>query len=643
MANARSVAVPRHVAWLALVAATLIASGDSPAQEPGTDEPAGGWGTPVDGLACRLLLEPRYAIGQPIVPVIEIKNTSNRKRYIVKHPYPFWLNRQTFDVTGPMGKIGLRSGVNAGAFYGETVMEPIGPGEVKRVEAPDLRDCAGMHPWQWWPTRKTVDVPAGKYVAQFRFKSPKLEPRMVVAYSVEGGKKVLQYKDTAPDVLANHWSGEIATAPVAFQLAPLGKEDLVVHEWGVFTVFNDVKVANANRREEWGSLPTFFYRQFPRERLRWVPSAWDKPIVYFYAKPASLHVNVKVTFSSGVPVVWWPAVADPVDDGGFRTTRDPKTPRPFRFLTWEAWLGERVPPQVGAAPHGGQPGKPWVKVADSPLPKDCWLQQARLPSATPLTVIGNIDGPPKVWFPGSKDRPETERFLYYDGLVPAPDYLRCEKVDATSVTLHNRANFNVARLFVVDRRTKGAVRFASVGDEMPLKAGAHMKIAPPRVAAADWPAAGAKQVRQALLNAGLFAPEADALLTIWQERLLEAEGVTVFHILPAAEYDRMLPLSILPAPAAAPIRVGIALHPHMEIEPDLAARIAPLIRQLDDDDFEKRSAAGAALLEIGPLAIALLRAELQKPMPLEARRRIEALLERVDATIWLDLSAPNKK
>src|SRR6516162_2768788 len=94
--------------------------------------------------------------------------------------------------------------------------------------------------------------------------------------------------------------------------AKLDKDDLVVHEWGVFTVLNDAKYANANRKEEWGSLPTFFYRQFPKERLRWMPSAWDKPLIYFYAKSESMHLRVKVTFTEGAPVVWWPAAAEPV-------------------------------------------------------------------------------------------------------------------------------------------------------------------------------------------------------------------------------------------------------------------------------------------------------------------------------------------
>src|SRR5205823_3645217 len=141
------------------------------------------------------------------------------------------------------------------------------------------------------------------------------------------------------------------------------------------------------------------------------------------------------------------------------------------------------------------------------------------------------EGQPRPVFPGAKDRPETERFIYYDGLVPAPSYLRCEKVEEKALVLRNRARFDLTRLFAVDRRVKGSVGFAVVKGDRPLKAGAAGRVEFARVAAADWPAAGVKQVRRALLDAGLFAAEADALLKIWRARLFEADGVTVFHIL----------------------------------------------------------------------------------------------------------------
>src|SRR5262249_56845556 len=137
-------------------------------------------------------------------------------------------------------------------------------------------------------------------------------------------------------------------------------------------------------------------------------------------------------------------------------------------------------------------------VEDFPLPAGCWLNQARLPGASRLTVVGNIEGNPGRKFPGALDRPETERFLYYDGLVPAPDLLRCERIDGKSVVLRNRATFDLTRLFVVDRRVPGAVGFASVdGRAQPFRAGTARTIEPRPVAAGAWPAAAARPVRPA--------------------------------------------------------------------------------------------------------------------------------------------------
>src|SRR5262249_23248209 len=84
------------------------------------------------------------------------------------------------------------------------------------------------------------------------------------------------------------------------------------------------------------------------------------------------------------------------------------------------------------------------------------------PTRPPLTVKGNKPEIPEHPRPGSLERLETERFLFYDGLVPTPDYVRCQRIDGTLVSLRNRANFDIRQLFLVDRRTAGKVGFASL-------------------------------------------------------------------------------------------------------------------------------------------------------------------------------------
>lgn len=607
-------------------------------------EASGPWGTAVDGVACRITVPTRVVVGEPIPAIIEVKNTSDRKRYLFPMLNPEAIEHMTLEITNPKGEKVLQGRQGRGYGLGEKTFEPMAPNEVRRFETVDLRDMFDrLQAWSCYPRPRATPPAIGKYTLKCRFRSPKVPARFVISQTQVAGQQVFEYKDAPKEMVEGQWTAETVSAPVTIEVQPLARDDFVVHEWGVFTVFNDVKYANVNRKEMWGSLPTFFYRQFPTERLRWVPSAWDAPVIYFYAKPRSMHVGVNVSFGEGAPVVWWPAVTNPTSDGGFRTARDPQTPRPFHSLTWEGWLGKRVPARY-AHQNESKVGL-WPAVKDFELPKDCWLTKARVPDASQITVIGNIDGERTdgKMFPGALNRAETERFIYYDGLVPAQDTLRCEKVTDNSVTLRNRAKFDLSSVFVVDRRNAGAVRMAVVGKKEPLPAGASREIQLEAVEAGEWPAKGLQRFREALQDAGLFEAEARALLAIWSRQLFEADGMTAFHILPASEYDRMLPLEVLPAPAGKPVRVGVALHPHIEIEPELAAKVTALIRELDNDDPGKREAASKTLLEIGPIAISQLKSELSKSPSLEARRRMETVLNRVDAATWLNLKSGPKK
>ena len=121
-----------------------------------------------------------------------------------------------------------------------------------------------------------------------------------------------------------------------------------------------------------GQSAEFFYRQFPKERLNWSPSAWDKP------------------------VVWWPAVASPVENRPFPSGRDPR--------------------KVSARPTG-RPGSAnvcrrcatrearWSRSRTFHCRRRCWLQHPRLPGASRLTVVGNTEEWTRPIFPGSRIAP----------------------------------------------------------------------------------------------------------------------------------------------------------------------------------------------------------------------------------------------
>jgi len=113
---------------------------------------------------------------------------------------------------------------------------------------------------------------------------------------------------------------------------------LVVHEWGVFTVHDDVKLANADMRAEWNGLPKFVYgqikgRELPKDASRFMPVA--KPVLFFHC-PREIDVDLKVDFPGGLPAVWWPGTQTPA---GTRS-RTAAGPTLSRTLEWRLHLKE---------------------------------------------------------------------------------------------------------------------------------------------------------------------------------------------------------------------------------------------------------------------------------------------------------------
>lgn len=618
----------------------LVTPADLP---PLPDEQTVPFGKEVDGLACRLITPADVAPGQPIRLVVQVRNNSDRLRYICDVFHIEFPEQAALAVTGPDGKP-IKQARTATSHLSPERLVPIKPGETRRFDVANAREFFAS-----WTQKdgKAIAVDGfaaeGKYSLTYTYRCPKCPERfdMGTRTTEKDGKRIEEkiYAEPTKDQRAGAWAGTLtATAPMTVR--PVNKDDLTVHEWGVFTVFNDLKLANVNRKAEWGSLPAEFYRQFPERRLRWVPAAWDKPIVYFYTKQPSLFVDVQVRFSQGAPVVWWPACQDPIDDGmgrgGMVVKRGETSDKVFDRLHWAGWLGATAPACGGL----GRNCNDWVKVSEFPLPKESWLHDARLKDAAPITVIGSKLQRSAPWV---TDRPETERFIFYDGLMPAPDYLRCVRVTDTAVTVKNTAPFPLGPLFLVDRRSGRRGGDGTVAIRVEAIAPGTEATLPLERAVPERLQKFTGDVRTALLGTGLFEAEANSILKIWHGSFFEAEGLTAFYLLPQAEYDRLLPLQVSPRPAAGPVRVGIALHPAFENGPVVRERVAQLIRDLDSAEFGVREAATRALEQMGPWAVAQLQEALKGKPSLETSRRLERLLERADASEWLRQAAPPAK
>jgi hypothetical protein len=373
---------------------------------------------------------------------------------------------------------------------------------------------------------------------------------------------------------------------------PAVHKGLVVHEWGVFRVHDDVEVANADARAEWDSLPPFMYGNVSGRTLPvdWGPLEIRRRPVIFFHSPDPVAVSVHLDFPGGMPGVWWPGTRTPV-------TRGTRRPAVGTALEWQLFLKE--PPPGRRPQHNGL----------REVPKGHWIEQMRAVKCDEVYALfgdGGIDV-------------DHEKFVFYDGLFPQGKWLRI-KVEKERVSLLSQVKHPVHDVTVIDRRGDGKVR---VGRLATLDAGAEAKVEFKEVERAKFAAEAADVLSGQLVAAGLFKDEAASLLAACRKDLLETDGVTVFYRLPQAEYDRRLPLALRPE-AESLVRVGLVHHSHCE--PDFAEQVRALVKKLDDGDFDVREAAQKKLQAMGPaVSVHLARLNQNETSP-EVRRRIRELL-----------------
>ncbi len=579
------------------------------------------WSKEVDGLVCRLIVPGEVSLTEPMTVTLEVKNVSNRMRYLIDMPKVIqkdhYMNNQCAELycTGPDGKE-YRPGVHAGYLIVPDMFIPIQPGEVKRAPFEILTSQGGSG----------MLSSAGEWKLKFALTSPK-PARAVVKNigKVVNGQLIAEpvYGDPTQEQVDNAWVGAIeAEAPINLSGAP---PKLTVHEWGVFCGFADAQYANANLKEEWASMPEGFYRQFPEHRLRGVdseapPAFVEKPIIYFYTGRQNLALEVKLAFAAGAPVVWWPCATSPVDQ------TPPKPGDVFRALEWSGKL---------TADPARAPGI-------VSLPPDSWVQKARIDGPALFVTndapkkVGAALGPPVPGRGGGMRRGyrmQSEKFIYYDGLTPAVDFIRCDDASAGTITVQNTAKFDIANLILVDRRDEKSFRYARVDK---LAAGAKVKVALKAITDDEFKQP-AQVLRTDLRAAGLFDKEADSVLEIWRKGLFDRPGITALYLLPQAEYDRMLPLTVTPKPQST-VRVGIALQGQIEMaSAKINACVKDLVAKMDDDKYRVRDQAEKDLSDLGPAAFAAIRAALAGNVSAEARTRLEKLLAR-DASQYLGKS-----
>jgi hypothetical protein len=337
-------------------------------------------------------------------------------------------------------------------------------------------------------------------------------------------------------------------------LAVQAAEPLVVHEWGTITsrhASDGTALGRLNRIEQWEVLPPFVHRYEPEATQGNPPEQLGKspltpgrpdvnmrletPVIYFYPPGETgfdQPFDVSVRFRGGILNEFFPPATAGVE---VDTQRIAKKMSAGVIQQWDGKLLDNY--VLGSLSWKS------VRLAAffSPPETDnsIWLAPRAVGSAGIRAASG-----------------ETERYLFYRGVAHLDALLQTEKTDAGLVLkapkhLHwlPGPSMTLARVWVVDIRQGGA---AAVHEQKGVLLSKNAPSTVVGTAPAFKESSYSKDhllnlrasMKEALIDAGLFNDEAEAMLSTWKRGYFETPGLRVFYVVPPEWTDYFLPLTV---------------------------------------------------------------------------------------------------
>lgn len=363
----------------------------------------------------------------------------------------------------------------------------------------------------------------------------------------------------------------------------------VAHEWGTFTSI----AGNTGTAVQWypwavpSDLPKFVER-FQSSNFKANLSGtirMETPVLYFYS-PRDTRVSVHVSFSKGLITEWYPHVTRYTPSGKARTVAFNET-EPDGSVTWDS---------IALRP-GGENSLLHEK-------EESRYYAARATASTPVLV-------------SSPTGQQQEKFLFYRGVSSESSPVTALMLENGSVHVENIAGEALARLFLFERRGN-ANGFRAVSD---LGEGATLEMPVLKDSGAE----ASEAILSVLGEQGLYPDEARAMLETWKDSWFE-EGTRLLYVVPNSFVNRVLPLSISPAPREiARVFIGrlelVSMKTRTAIEEALAKG--------DETTLAKYKRFLEPMLQIllqresDPLKAELIRRRLERPcLPVLAQAQI---------------------
>jgi hypothetical protein len=327
----------------------------------------------------------------------------------------------------------------------------------------------------------------------------------------------------------------LALAFASFTVMAADSPDFTLHEWGTFTSVSGsdgVLLSGLEREEE--TLPHFVHQHdgMPQRGKGYgrplynVTIKMETPVIYFYTTNL-FAAHVRVGFNGGSISQWFPERS-----GG--EIPPPRSTYLFGLL---------------GSPNGGA-----IDFAKGYHGCIEWNVQIQPPTADENAAIFKPGATPTWLYPRQTDSAlvrtkdgEAEKFLFYRGVGNFSLPVKFTLPDDGTLHIQNDSKAAIPAMLIFNHpQYDDKVSFVLLD---PLKAGGTrtMRLAEP-VTSTDWQHEVYATMRGALVQAGLFPKEADAMLQTWWSSYFEHPGLRVFWIVPENFTRAVLPLTVEPSP-----------------------------------------------------------------------------------------------
>ena len=358
------------------------------------------------------------------------------------------------------------------------------------------------------------------------------------------------------------------------------RTDMVVHEWGTFLAMNGSDgISLDGMYHEEHALPAFVHaRSKDQLRLKSALVKSETPVIYFYAKRPQ-QVSVRVDFPGGVWTQWYPQAS--LVGPAFAQVDSRARPRNGHIN----WFVDVAPPQSA----NGEP---------PPTSGDALWNHARDVDAAYVSAVDQTrPGAPKEW----------ERFIFYRGLGAAKLPIEMHAAKGW-ITARTTEVAGVKHLFVVRvENGRGTYAYVPALDE-----GKSLETTVPAMEGAlpldRFVDAISDDVAARLVESGLYAKEARAMVNTWRSSYFRTDGLRVLFVLPQSWTDEYIPLRITPQPESI-VRVMVGRVELLTAERERRAEAA--ILSLASPDAATREQAFAALRQEGRYVEPIVRRTLR--------------------------------